>query len=951
MYNTLRPLSTTESDFVGKARVKIAELGTSISRSLSAGEVPYEETQLSVELEYVINALEDPTLEWTPEDIQMVIDYYTIEGNLEVIPFRDLDSWDYFTIDITTGTGGSAANTARIEALENEDAIIKRDIAILQAAKGITRVGLYTSQTRVIQPGTKSALRFLNSSGEYTSDYSEVVHIDVASLNHNGVNIKTSLSAVGAAETFEMIVTSVYDGNLYHSFFLDNFSTAQPDPNNFIRFGVSLNFSTGPITLGDDMVMSMQENNILNLSEAEAAVEDAKEYAEAAEGSKDAAQIAKDQADNAVSLAEDFKEQAEAAAGGAVEARNDTIEVYNSIVGEESAIQVQISNMNSTIENNAADIDTLQTTLTNGDEALALRMESLSATVDTNSATISTIEMAYAEGDAALAATIELLSVTVGGETIYISESKAVELGEESLGSVLTTIELNTELNEAKIDESTVIQEDNTGKINAIRSVTLDVNGYVSGTSSFNDGTRAEFTVTADAFRIANPNQPGGESPFEVVDGITYIKSAYIRTISIGDLADEVIDEVATRTLVVDTDASVIQYDSDGNLVSEPTITLTAEASGVKGVAYYQIIVNDVVIKNTKNPVFVYDVPTTKPDTDITIKTILREEIGDQSSLCSGVLASDLKTFLVLNEVKDGVDALSVTLSITSTVFQGDSFGTITDLEEGVTTVLAYRGIEELVYDQGGSSVNTYSLSIQESGIYGTIDEVEGRAVYTPVGNTSSAGNVRFVITDNATTESRLVIYTYSIAGQGAEGPAGPAAITLSLSSNTQVVVYDSHGINPDFEEVTLTATTQNAGEAPEYEFFLNGESVYVGTDNVYTHPIPPHYDRTSLSFEAKLLETPQDVEPRTYVTGDTFTVFKVQEEAENEILTKEGHYPWLSDELDGGEWIEIGETEDTVVRERALNPHHSKDIVVTTSSPSSPDTFAARYVNRVLQE
>ena len=73
-----------------------------------------------------------------------------------------------------------------------------------------------------------------------------------------------------------------------------------------------------------------------------------------------------------------------------------------------------------------------------------------------------------------------------------------------------------------------------TGKVNAINGVYLDVNGYVSGTVSENNGLRSSFTVNASIFRVVNP--AGGarleweNSLLKVVDGngVTRVKIGVI---------------------------------------------------------------------------------------------------------------------------------------------------------------------------------------------------------------------------------------------------------------------------------------------------------------------------------------------------------------------------------------------------------------------------------------
>lgn len=71
--------------------------------------------------------------------------------------------------------------------------------------------------------------------------------------------------------------------------------------------------------------------------------------------------------------------------------------------------------------------------------------------------------------------------------------------------------------------------------IEAKWNVTLDVNGYISGVESINNGSQATFTVRADVFRIISPGA-AALTPFEVRGGTTYIKDAAIERLTIGKL-------------------------------------------------------------------------------------------------------------------------------------------------------------------------------------------------------------------------------------------------------------------------------------------------------------------------------------------------------------------------------------------------------------------------------
>lgn len=77
------------------------------------------------------------------------------------------------------------------------------------------------------------------------------------------------------------------------------------------------------------------------------------------------------------------------------------------------------------------------------------------------------------------------------------------------------------------------------GGMEAMASYTLrlDVNGHVVGWQFNNDGTTGSMVISADHFAIAHPSS-GTVYPFEVKNGNTYIKNAFIENLTIGRLTN-----------------------------------------------------------------------------------------------------------------------------------------------------------------------------------------------------------------------------------------------------------------------------------------------------------------------------------------------------------------------------------------------------------------------------
>ena len=89
MYND-RTLSTAEALFVSRAQQKIAELGVTTARQYERNDVDEFNLQLMRELDYAICTLKSTFLDWTEDQIQTMMDYYTLHGNLVPFAFRSI---------------------------------------------------------------------------------------------------------------------------------------------------------------------------------------------------------------------------------------------------------------------------------------------------------------------------------------------------------------------------------------------------------------------------------------------------------------------------------------------------------------------------------------------------------------------------------------------------------------------------------------------------------------------------------------------------------------------------------------------------------------------------------------------------------------------------------------------------------------------------------------------
>lgn len=115
-------------------------------------------------------------------------------------------------------------------------------------------------------------------------------------------------------------------------------------------------------------------------------------------------------------------------------------------------------------------------------------------------------------------------------DAAYLLGQLSGQLGESELEGDLRERLNGIESNQSSIEQQQVVVQG----LSAQYTIKTDVNGYVAGFGAYNDGTTADFAVLADRFWIAQPGKPASAiKPFMVVDGRTYIDSAFIREASI----------------------------------------------------------------------------------------------------------------------------------------------------------------------------------------------------------------------------------------------------------------------------------------------------------------------------------------------------------------------------------------------------------------------------------
>lgn len=239
----------------------------------------------------------------------------------------------------------------------------------------------------------------------------------------------------------------------------------------------------------------------------------------------------------------------------------------NTRASEDAALAAQISTVSATATSAASDassaaagVTTLtadlaaeQTARADADAAISSSVSTLSATVSTNTADIATNAAgisseatARANADSALSSTLTALSSTVGDNTAGIlAEQIARASGDSALSSTLTGLTSTVNGNSATVAS----QATSINGLLARHSVSLNVNGYVTGFIQNNNGQSGDFVVLADRFAIVDPSGDAGETqftPFSVSGGVVSMQDVIISgdlfvggSISNSDMGDD----------------------------------------------------------------------------------------------------------------------------------------------------------------------------------------------------------------------------------------------------------------------------------------------------------------------------------------------------------------------------------------------------------------------------
>jgi len=162
-------------------------------------------------------------------------------------------------------------------------------------------------------------------------------------------------------------------------------------------------------------------------------------------------------------------------------------------------------------------------------QSLVQTIRSQQSQLGDNVAAINTEATTRATADSALSTSITSLTSTVNANTANIStESTTRANADSALSTNISSVSAQTNTNTANISTVTTAQATTAGYVAAQQTLTLDVNGYISGTVSQNNGTVSSFTVLASKFTIVDP-AGGAHTEYSLGNWRVYDASSTLR--------------------------------------------------------------------------------------------------------------------------------------------------------------------------------------------------------------------------------------------------------------------------------------------------------------------------------------------------------------------------------------------------------------------------------------
>lgn len=216
-------------------------------------------------------------------------------------------------------------------------------------------------------------------------------------------------------------------------------------------------------------------------------------------------------------------------------------------VNADEAFASQLVVIKSEIDENTAQISTLEETTATADSALSVRIDSLTSTVNTGNATlnaaITSEQTARVTADTALGTRVDVVTASLATTSSTLNAAITTEQtarvnADSALGSRIDTVQATAGANTASIQQVSTAQATTDGKVNTAWTLKMEAqsNGqYVAagiglGIENGPAGLQSQFLVRADRFAVVSGLNGTTAAPFVVQGGQVFISQALIGT-------------------------------------------------------------------------------------------------------------------------------------------------------------------------------------------------------------------------------------------------------------------------------------------------------------------------------------------------------------------------------------------------------------------------------------
>ncbi|WWV91978.1 hypothetical protein [Escherichia phage PJNS034] len=209
-----------------------------------------------------------------------------------------------------------------------------------------------------------------------------------------------------------------------------------------------------------------------------------------------------------------------------------------------NATATQVSGLSTRLGTAEGSINDVKKSVSTLDGNVTSRLNSLESTVNTSvKAQIAALEKVVTAKDTAMASRVSSVDAKVNANTSRITnEVKTLTDKTNALTSQANT--LQTDLNGTKttLQQVSSVASSANNKHEALWAVRSNVAGVPAGFGLINGGANSAFVVDADRFIVRNRDSKNSINPFEIINGTVRIKTAYIDTAAIVNLAAQQIN-------------------------------------------------------------------------------------------------------------------------------------------------------------------------------------------------------------------------------------------------------------------------------------------------------------------------------------------------------------------------------------------------------------------------